>query len=89
MPAYGAINAPSTVADVPQIFNYLDQRYGPPDKDEKDLKKENGEYAIRFIIEYLSKNKKSTCEEIAKSEFENKSTKRLLKSITDNFIDTS
>ena len=88
MPAYGAINAPSTLADVPQIFNYLDQRYGPPDKDKKDLKKENGEYAIRFIIEYLSKNKKSTCEEIAKSEFDNKPTKRLLKSITDNFRTT-
>lgn len=88
MPAYGAINAPSTLADVPQIFNYLDQRYGPPDKDEKDLKKENGEYAIRFIIEYLSKHKKSTCEEIAKAEFDNKPTKRLLKSVTDSFRKT-
>jgi len=80
MPSYGAINAPYTLADVPQIFNYLDQRYGPPDK--KSLKKSNGEYGIRLIIEYLSKNKKSTCEEIAKHEFE-KDTKRLLKSITD------
>jgi len=86
MPAYGAINAPYTLADVPQIFNYLDQRYGPPDK--KSLKKENGEYAVRFIIEYLSKNKKSTCEEIAKHEFDDKPTKRLLKSITDNFRKT-
>jgi len=83
MPAYGAINAPPTLADIPQIFDYLDRRYGPPDK--KSLKKSNGEYGIRLIIEYLSKHKKSTCEEIAKYEFEkNISTKRLLKSITDD-----
>jgi len=82
MPAYGPTNAELTLADVPQIFDYLDQRYGIPDK--KSLKKSNGEYGTRLIIEYLSKHKKSTCEDIANYEFEKDiSTKRLPKSITD------
>ena len=84
MPAYGAINAPPSLADVNQIFNYLDQRYGTPDKDKKSLKKSNGEYKMRLIIEFLSSRKQSTCEEIAKNEFDDKiSTTRKLKSITD------
>lgn len=83
MPAYGAINAPPSLADVNQIFNYLDQRYGNPD--EKSLKKSNGEYMMRLILQYLSYHRQSTCEDIAKFEFDKKiSSKRKLKSITDD-----
>jgi len=83
MPAYGAINAPPSLADVNQIFNYLDQRYGNPDK--KSLRKNKGENMMRLIIEFLSYHKQSTCEDIAEDEYKKKmSTKRKLKSITDD-----
>jgi len=83
MPAYGAINAPPSLADVNQIFNYLDMRYGNPEK--KSLRKYKGENMMRLIIEFLSKYKQSTCEEIAKYEFDkDPPTKRKLKSITDD-----
>jgi len=83
MSAYGAINAPLSLADVNQIFNYLDLRYGNPDK--KSLRKNKGEHIMRLIIKFLSSQKQSTCEEIAKYEFDNEiSTKRKLKSITDD-----
>ena len=87
MPAYGAINGLHSLADVKQIFNYLDQRYGSPDK--KLLEKSNGEYMMRLILQYLSDHKQSTCEEIAKKEFEemlhkNSRSRVKLKSITDD-----
>jgi len=82
MPAYGAINAPFSLADVEQIIRYLDRTYGIPEKIK--LRKSNGEYSIRLIIKYLSYHNQSTCEDIAKDEYEkNISTQRKLKSITD------
>ena len=83
MPAYGAINSPFSLADVDDIFKYLDRGYGGPDK--KSLKKSNGEYMMRLIVENLSYHKQSTCEEIAKFEFDRDISKqRKLKSITDD-----
>lgn len=82
MPAYAAINAQPSLADVEQIIKYLDRTYGNPEK--KKLRKSNGEYSMRLIIKYLSYHDKSTCEDIAKYEFDkNISTQRKLKSITD------
>ena len=54
MPAYGALNAEPTLADVNQIFNYLDLRYGLPDKDKKLLRKNKGEKMIRLIIGFVT-----------------------------------
>ena len=83
MPAYGAINSPNSLADVNQIFNYLDLRYGNPDK--KSFRKNKGDNMMRLIIEYLSYHKQSTCDDIAKFEFNKEiSTNRKQKSITDD-----
>src|SRR3972149_10276880 len=75
------------IAELPSVFKYLDKRYGTPDVSEP--KKKNGEYALRFILKYLSYHKQSTCEEIAEKEYEdrldkNPRSKVKLKSITDD-----
>jgi len=78
MPIYAA-----SLVELPWVLKQLDLRYGTADT--KEPKKKNGEYAIRLILKYLSKHKQSTCEEIAKDEYEtNIQTKRKLKSITDD-----
>jgi len=65
------------------MFSQLDQRYGKPGV--KNPKKMNGQYMLRIILKYLSYNKQSTCEEIAKDEYDkNLQTNRKLKSITDD-----
>ena len=75
------------IVELPLVFKYLDKRYGTPDI--KEPKKKNGEYALRLILKYLSFQKRSTCEEIAKKEYEdsldkNPRSKVKLKSITDD-----
>ena len=65
------------------MFKQLDRRYGPPNT--LNPKKRNGEYRIRYILKYLSENKQSTCEEIAKEEYEkNIHIPGGIKSIADN-----
>jgi len=65
------------------MFRKLDLRFGGPEINKP--KKENGQYMLRLILKYLSYRKQSTCEEIAKEEYEkNIQTKRKLKSITDD-----
>ena len=73
---------PTSLDQVEWMFKQLDLRYGNPSNEK--LKK-NGQQTIRFILKYLSYHKQSTCEEIAKKEFDdNIQTKRKLKSITDD-----
>ena len=73
---------PTSLDQVEWMFKQLDLRYGNPSNDK--LKK-NGQQTIRFILKYLSYHKQSTCEEIAKKEFDDKiQTKIKLKSITDD-----
>lgn len=69
--------------DYPQIEGYLDGRYGGPNVTEP--KKSNGQYIFRHILLQLSNKKQTTCEEIAKTIYQNEITsKRKLKSITDD-----
>ena len=78
MPIYA-----TSLVNLPWVLKQLDRKYGTADI--KEPKKKNGEYAIRLILKYLSEHKQSTCEDIAKYEFENNlQTKRKLKSITDD-----
>jgi len=66
------------------MFKQLDRRYGPPTI--KIPEKRKGEYAMRSILKYLSNNKQSTCEEMAKKEYENNPQSLIKeKSIADNF----
>ena len=78
MPIYA-----NSLAELSWILKELDRKYGNPDI--KEPKKQKGEYTIRLILKYLSEHKQSTCEDIAKYEFENNlPSKRKLKSITDD-----
>jgi len=73
----------TSLVELPWVLKHLDQKYGTHDIE--DSKKNNGEYAIRLILKYLSEHKQSTCEDIAKYEFDNKlQSQRKLKSITDD-----
>ena len=65
------------------MFRQLDQRYGSSNI--KMPKKRNGEYKIRYILKHLSNNKQTTCEEMAKEEYENNPQSLIKeKSIADN-----
>ena len=65
------------------MFKQLDRRYGKPTTE--NPKKTNGQYMLRNVIKFLAYHKQSTCEDIAKDEFEkNIQTHRKLKSITDD-----
>ena len=78
MPIYA-----KSLVELPWVLKQLDRKYGTPDI--KEPKKKNGEYTIRLILKYLSEHKQSTCEDIAKYEFDNKlQSQRKLKSITDD-----
>jgi len=78
MPIYA-----TSLVELPWVLKQLDRKYGNPDI--KEPKKKNGEYAVRYILKYLSEHKQSTCEEIAKVEYDkNLQTQRKLKSITDD-----
>ena len=82
MSTYEIIPYATTLDQFPWVLKYLDSRYGTYDI--KEYKK-NGEYTIRYILKHLSYNKESTCEEIAKDEYENNiQSLRKLKSITDD-----
>ena len=76
----------SSLEELPLVLKHLDRKYGLYDI--KDAKKENGEYALRFILKHLSLHRESTCLEIAKAEHEripgNQKKQRSLKSITNN-----
>jgi len=73
----------TSLVELPWVLRELDRKYGTADI--KEPKKKNGEYAIRYILKYLSEHKQSTCEEIAKAEYDkNLQTQRKLKSITDD-----
>jgi len=73
---------PTSLDQVEWMFKQLDLRYGNPSIDKP---KKSGQRTIRLILKYLSYHKQSTCEEIAKKEFDdNIQTKRKLKSITDD-----
>jgi len=73
----------TSIDQIEWMFKRFDLRYGKPGL--KNPKKKNGQYAIRLIIEHLTKHKQSTCEDIAHKEFEKDiQTNRKLKSITDD-----
>jgi len=73
----------TSLIELPWVLKELDKRYGTLGIEE--IKKKNGQYAIRYILKYLSYNKDSTCEEIAKDEYDkNLPSQRKLKSITDD-----
>ena len=72
-----------SVSQLEGMFKQLDQRYGKPFI--QNPKKTNGQHMIRNVIKFLAYHKQSTCEDIAKEEFEkNIQTHRKLKSITDD-----
>ena len=72
----------TSLDQVEWMFKQLDLRYGNPSNDKP---KKNGQQTLRFIFKHLSYYKQSTCEEIAKKEYDdNVQTKRKLKSITDD-----
>jgi len=81
MPVYA-----TSLEEFDSVLKDLDQRYGTHGISES--KKKNGEYAIRFILKYLSYHKNSTVKEIAEDEHEkhSRSKKQVkLKSIADVF----
>ena len=66
-----------------EMFIRLDQRYGKPGMEKP--KKMNGQYTLLTILKYLAYHRQSTCEEIAKDEYDkNLQANRKLKSITDD-----
>jgi hypothetical protein len=76
----------SSLEELPLVLKHLDRKYGLHDIN--DAKKENGEYALRFILKHLSLHRESTCLDIAKAEHqrtpEDQKKQRTLKSITNN-----
>jgi hypothetical protein len=74
----------ASLLQLPSFFRYFDRRYGTPELE--NPKKKNGQYALRLILRYLAEHRCSTCEEIAQYEYDKDiSTKRKLKSITDDY----
>jgi len=66
-----------------EIEEYLDRRYGGPEK--KNPSSAKGEKILRYILEYLHTHKNSTCEELARFHYEREILDRAkLKSITDD-----
>src|SRR5689334_3404436 len=71
------------LAKYPNIVREMDEIYGGPEY--KKQANPKGRNALFFILDYLSKKRKSTCEDIAKKESDNNpNLKRKIKSITDD-----
>ena len=71
-----------SIDDEALFFQYFDKQFGQPGI---KISKKNRSYTMRYFIRYLSKNKQSTCDDIAKEETKRDSLmRRKLKSVTDD-----